>query len=60
MVYARRLTIILDRPESIREGDIDAPMPQQISALDHAPQEDNLGNLIASIELTRIFNSVVQ
>lgn len=57
---SRRLTIILDRPESIRESDIDAPMPQKIIALDHATQEDSLANLIASIELTKIFNSAVQ
>lgn len=58
--FYRRLTIILDRPESIREEDIDTPLPEPDLALDQAQSEDNLANLQASISLTRLFNEVVQ
>ncbi|KAL2864337.1 transcription factor domain-containing protein [Aspergillus lucknowensis] len=56
----RRLTILLDRPESIREDDIDAPLPQFNEDLDLPHSEDNIINLQASIALTRIFNNVVR
>lgn len=56
----RRLTIILDRPESIREEDIDAPLPESTQELDLPQSADNIANLQASIGLTRIFNNVVR
>ena len=56
----RRLTIILDRPESIRESDIDASLPEASQILDLPGIEDNTSNLQASIALTRIFNDAIQ
>ncbi|KAH8899932.1 hypothetical protein GQ53DRAFT_204272 [Thozetella sp. PMI_491] len=56
----RRLTIILDRPESIREEDIDAPFPEFSPDLDPPHAGDNIYNLQASIQLTRIYNRAVR
>ncbi|KAH8655840.1 fungal-specific transcription factor domain-containing protein [Xylariales sp. PMI_506] len=59
-VSDRRLAIVLDHPESIREEDIDAPLPESHPQLDVLPIGDNnLANLQADIALTKIFNNVV-
>ncbi|KAJ6439262.1 Required for meiotic nuclear division protein 1 [Purpureocillium lavendulum] len=56
----RRLTIFLDRPQSIHEEDIDTPLPEFSQELDLPQSENNVANLQASISLTRIFNQVVR
>lgn len=56
----RRLSIILDRPETVKEDDIDTPFPEMCEALDQPEAHNNLGNLQASIKLMVIFNRIVR
>ncbi|KAJ5612215.1 hypothetical protein N7510_005409 [Penicillium lagena] len=59
-VSERRLSIILDRPETIKEEDIDTPFPDICEALDLLGGNNNLGNLQASIRLMSLFNRAVK
>ena len=60
LTFFRRLSIFLDRPETIREEDIDTPFPMMCESLDFLGSDNNLGNLQASIRLMSIFNRAVK
>jgi hypothetical protein len=50
----------MGRPESIKEEDISAPMPRPLPQLDDSQINSNIQQQIASANLTRILNRVVQ
>jgi hypothetical protein len=54
------ISIKIGRPESIKEEDISAPMPQPLPQLDDSQINSNIQQQIANANLTRILNRVVQ
>lgn len=56
LIFARRLTIILDRPMSISEDDIDTPFPEYCAELDHPVEEENLQNLQENVKIIKLLS----
>ncbi|KZF20282.1 hypothetical protein L228DRAFT_285007 [Xylona heveae TC161] len=56
----RVLSIKMGRPESIREEDIDVPLPAPCSELDFPEAQSNIFHQMANVSLTRILNRIVR
>lgn len=56
LIFARRLTILLDRPMSISEDDIDTPFPEYCAELDHPVEEGNLQNLQENVKVIKLLS----